>query len=116
MKRVDKTEQSDRAPNPNEKPESCYCSALPNGTLCLPCYTRWLAMSGDPGNVAMSCSRRCGGIEGRSWQHQSLCTLPMLGPPFALGGLFLAPSIHAAANEICPNHPRRWGEGGSGRL
>jgi len=41
---LDKTEQSDRAPNPNEKPENCYCSALPNGSgLCLPCYTRWLA-------------------------------------------------------------------------
>src|SRR5215510_7053374 len=30
MKMVDKTEQS----------ESCYCSALPKGSLCLPCYTR----------------------------------------------------------------------------
>jgi hypothetical protein len=30
--------------NPNEKPESCYCSALPKESgLCLPCYTRWLA-------------------------------------------------------------------------
>jgi hypothetical protein len=37
-----KTEQSDRAPNPNGKPENCYCSALPKGSLCLPCYTRWL--------------------------------------------------------------------------
>jgi hypothetical protein len=38
---LDKTE----TPNPsNEKPESCYCSALPKGSgLCLPCYTRWLA-------------------------------------------------------------------------
>jgi len=27
-----------------EKPETCYCSALPKGSgLCLPCYTRWLA-------------------------------------------------------------------------
>ena len=43
---VDKTEQSDRAPNPNEKPEICYCSALPKGSgPCLPCYTRWLAGS-----------------------------------------------------------------------
>jgi hypothetical protein len=43
---LDKTEQSDRAPNPNEKPENCYCSALPKGSgLCLPCYTRWLAGS-----------------------------------------------------------------------
>jgi hypothetical protein len=31
MKMLDKNEQSDRAPNPNEKPESCYCSALPKG-------------------------------------------------------------------------------------
>ena len=31
-------------PNPNEKPETCYCSALQKGSgLCLPCYTRWLA-------------------------------------------------------------------------
>ena len=44
MKILDKTEQSDRTPNPNEKPESCYCSALPKGSgLCVPCYTRWLA-------------------------------------------------------------------------
>jgi hypothetical protein len=41
---LDKTEQSDRAANPNEKPENCYCSALPKGSgLCLPCYMRWLA-------------------------------------------------------------------------
>jgi len=39
---VDKTKQSDPAPNPNEKPEICYCSALPKGSgPCLPCYTRW---------------------------------------------------------------------------
>ena len=32
------------SPNSNEKPENCYCSALPKGSgLCLPCYTRWLA-------------------------------------------------------------------------
>jgi hypothetical protein len=44
---LDKTEQSDRTPNPNEKPENCYCSALPKGSgLCLPCYTRWLAGTG----------------------------------------------------------------------
>jgi hypothetical protein len=43
---LEKTEQSDRAPNPNEKPENCYCSALPKGSgLCLPCYARWLAGS-----------------------------------------------------------------------
>jgi len=41
---LNKTEQSDRVPNPDEKPENCYCSALPKGSgLCLPCYTRWLA-------------------------------------------------------------------------
>jgi hypothetical protein len=46
MKMVDKTDQSDRPPNPNEKPEICYCSALPKGSgFCLPCYTRWLADS-----------------------------------------------------------------------
>jgi hypothetical protein len=40
-----KTEQSDQAPN-DEKPEICYCSALPKGSgPCLPCYTRWLAGS-----------------------------------------------------------------------
>ena len=41
---LDKTEHSDRTSNPNEKRESCYCSALPKGSgLCVPCYTRWLA-------------------------------------------------------------------------
>jgi hypothetical protein len=38
---LNKTEQSDHAPNPNEKPGDCYCSALQSG-LCLPCYMRWL--------------------------------------------------------------------------
>ena len=43
IKMLNKTEQSDRALNPNEKPEDCYCSALPKGSgLCLPCYARWL--------------------------------------------------------------------------
>jgi hypothetical protein len=42
---VHKTEQSDQAPN-DEKPEICYCSALPKGSgPCLPCYTRWLGGS-----------------------------------------------------------------------
>src|SRR5262249_53611518 len=44
MKMLGKTEKSDRTSNPNEKPQSCYCSALPKGSgLCLPYYTRWLA-------------------------------------------------------------------------
>ena len=65
MKMLDKTEQSDRAANPNDKPENCYCSALPKGSgPCLPCYTLWLADRDsnppclcDPGKVAFSCSR-----------------------------------------------------------
>jgi hypothetical protein len=56
MKMLDKTEQSDRASNPNEKPESCYCSALPKGSgLCLPCYTRWLARQALVSNAASRC-------------------------------------------------------------
>jgi hypothetical protein len=44
LKMLDETEQSEGAPIPSEKPESCYCLALPKGSgLCLPCYTRWLA-------------------------------------------------------------------------
>jgi hypothetical protein len=44
MKVLDKIEQSDQLSSPNEKPESCYCSALPKGSgPCLSCYTRWLA-------------------------------------------------------------------------
>ena len=44
LKMLDKTEQLDQVPIPNEKPESCYCLALPKGSgLCLPCYKRWLA-------------------------------------------------------------------------
>jgi hypothetical protein len=39
-----KDDRTDRIPNADEKPESCYCSALPKGSgPCLPCYTRWLA-------------------------------------------------------------------------
>ena len=49
---LDKPEQSDWAPNPNEKPESCYCSALPKGSPCLPCYTRWLASRRSKGDMA----------------------------------------------------------------
>jgi len=29
---LNKTDQSDRAPSPNEKPENCHCSALPKGS------------------------------------------------------------------------------------
>jgi hypothetical protein len=43
MKVLDKTEQLGQASGPNEKPESCYCSALPKGSPCLSCYMRWLA-------------------------------------------------------------------------
>jgi hypothetical protein len=43
MKILDRIQQSDRPPNRKEKPESCYCSALPKGSPCLSCYTRWLA-------------------------------------------------------------------------
>jgi hypothetical protein len=46
MKIVDNAEQSDPALKSDDKPESCYCSALPKGSgLCIPCYTRWLAVS-----------------------------------------------------------------------
>jgi hypothetical protein len=42
---LEKNEQSDRALNTSEKPESCYCSALPKGSgPCVSCYTRWLAV------------------------------------------------------------------------
>jgi len=40
MKMLDKTEQSDRAPNPNEKPESCRgqpAMAAMNKSLALMC-------------------------------------------------------------------------------
>jgi len=54
LKMLDKTEQSDRTPNPNEKPESCYCSALPKGSgPCLPCYTRWLAAARKHSGLAL---------------------------------------------------------------
>ena len=32
---LNKTDQSDRAPSPNEKPENCYCAALPMGPTCV---------------------------------------------------------------------------------
>jgi len=53
-KMLNRTEQSDRAQNANEKPENCYCSALPKGSgLCLPSYMRWLAGERPrPGNWA----------------------------------------------------------------
>jgi hypothetical protein len=54
---LDKIERSDRAPNPNEKPESCYCSALPKGSgLCLPCYTRcWPAGVRKESDLVLVC-------------------------------------------------------------
>ena len=53
---LDKTEQSDRTPNPNEKPESCYCSALPKGSgLCLPLL---YAVAGRQALVSTAASRR----------------------------------------------------------
>src|SRR5262249_6033539 len=49
MKMLDKTEQSDRAPNPNEKRENCYCSALPKGSgLCLPLLYAMGGRQGTP--------------------------------------------------------------------
>jgi hypothetical protein len=51
-------DRTDRIPNPNEKPESCYCSALPKGSgLCLPCYTRWLASGRSKGDMAEESDR-----------------------------------------------------------
>jgi hypothetical protein len=53
MKMLDKTEHSDEASSPNEKPENCYCSALPKGSgPCLSCYTRWLASGRSKGDMA----------------------------------------------------------------
>ena len=41
-----------------EKPESCYCSALPKGSgPCLPCYTRWLASRRSKGDMAEESDR-----------------------------------------------------------
>jgi len=55
---LDKTEQSDWAANPNEKPESCYCSALPKGSgLCLPCYTRMAGLQALVSKAASRCRR-----------------------------------------------------------
>jgi hypothetical protein len=46
--------QTERASHPHEKPESCYCSALPKGSgLCLPCYTRWLAGAHKQSGLAL---------------------------------------------------------------
>src|SRR5262245_32595682 len=46
IKVPNKSEQLDRALNVNEKPDNCYCCALPKGSgLCLPCYTQRLRAS-----------------------------------------------------------------------
>jgi len=49
-KMLNKTKQSDgdRTPNENGKPENCYCSALPKGSVCLPFYTQWLRDRASP--------------------------------------------------------------------
>jgi hypothetical protein len=49
---LDKTEQLTELRTQNEKPENCYCSALPKGSgPCLSCYTRWLAGRSHSPNV-----------------------------------------------------------------
>jgi hypothetical protein len=60
---LDKTEQSVRAPNPNEKPESCYCSALPNGSG--PYYARmqFLSHRGSYGGIRQELAA---GVSGHS--------------------------------------------------
>jgi hypothetical protein len=60
MKMLDKTEQSDRASNPpNEKPESCYCSALPKGSgLCPAIRDGWPAGARNNGVLSrIDCER-----------------------------------------------------------
>jgi hypothetical protein len=42
---LDKTEQSEWAPNSNDKPESCYCSALPKGSGAYPAIRDGLSVS-----------------------------------------------------------------------
>jgi hypothetical protein len=64
---LNKTEQSDRdgAPNENGKPENCYCSALPKGSVCLPCYTQWLReRASPPGKLSKRAGMDC--REGRA--------------------------------------------------
>ena len=74
MKMLDKTEQSDRAANPNEKPENCYCSALPKGSgLCLPCYTRWLIARA----FGITCPSQRRERRGRRGRNNLICTSVM---------------------------------------
>jgi len=66
---LNKTEQSGRAPNANEKPEDCYCSALPKGSgLCLPCYTRWLAGRRDWPNAPAPAIEHVGPRRDACWE------------------------------------------------
>jgi hypothetical protein len=88
---LDKTEQSDRASNPNEQPKSCYCSALPKGAgPCLPIRDGWPPLVGKAGS---RCRPTWAAIE---QPHRSDTLLLLLirdlpktqAPPAA--GLFLA--------------------------
>ena len=55
MKMVDKTEQSDRAPNPNEKPETLILLGTAEGVR--PVRTLPYTMAGRPALVSKAASR-----------------------------------------------------------
>ena len=83
MKIVDRAEHSDQAANPKEKPESCYCSALPKGSgLCLPCCTRWLAgrRRAEPFTFTLGPLKACAEplLDFRAFEHPASETWPCL--------------------------------------
>ena len=85
---LDKTEQSD-PPNPNEKPENCYCSALAKGSgPCLPCFTRWLAGG----------AREQSGLALPSYAAVSLVQIQILSP-VNRGARRIGPAVPFAGGE-----------------
>jgi hypothetical protein len=102
---LDKTEQSDRAANPNEKPENCLRGPAEGFR---PVSTLLYAMAGRPETPILPAPviREKSQFRAQddslalspcSCQHQPLSTLPSLGPPFSLGRPIFRLSVHAGA-------------------
>jgi hypothetical protein len=92
MKLLDKTEQSDQAPKPNEKAESCYCSGV------RPVPTLLYAMAGPAVRpVIREKSQFCAQVSAHDGTSLYL-DFRALGRPF-LWAVYFSPIVHARENE-----------------
>jgi hypothetical protein len=80
-------EQPDRAPNENEKPENCYCPALPRGLTCVcPAIRNGSGSERQRPGKLTTCPRRLVSSRGICWasppplriERFRRCSLPAL--------------------------------------